>query len=93
LGGTKDRVTVAVLHPEEICGELAFLERGMSNASVLASDEVVEVDAIQATDLRRLFETFSGLSSRFYCSLAVVLARRLQETSAELARELNKRDD
>ncbi len=92
LGGTKDRVTLAVLQPDEICGELAFLERGMSNASVLASEEVVEVDAIQATDLRQLFETFSGLSARFYCSVAVVLARRLRETSAELARELNKHD-
>jgi CRP-like cAMP-binding protein len=65
---------------DEICGELAFLEREMSNASVLASEEVVEVDAIQATDLRQLFETFSGLSARFYCSMAVVLAMRLRET-------------
>jgi extracellular factor (EF) 3-hydroxypalmitic acid methyl ester biosynthesis protein len=93
LGGTKDRVSLAVLQSGEICGELAFLDRGMSNVSVLASDEVVEVDAIQANDLRQLCETFGGLGARFYCSLAVVLARRLRERSAELACELNKRDE
>ncbi len=92
LIGTKDRVTVAVLGRGEICGDMAFLERGMSTASVIASDERVEVDAIQASDLRQLCETFGGLGARFYCSLAVILARRLRQTSAELAREVNKRD-
>ena len=92
LDSTKGRVTLAVLQSDEICGELAFLERGISNASVLASDDVVEVDAIQASDLRQLFESFSGLGARFYFSLAVVLARRLRETSAELAREVSRRN-
>ena len=91
LSGTKERVTVATLGPDEICGDMAFLERGMSTASVIASDEEVEADVIQASDLRQLFEAFGGLGTRFYYSLAVVLARRLRDTSAELAHEVNLR--
>lgn len=91
LSGTKERVTVATLGPDEICGDMAFLERGMSTASVVASDEEVEVDVIQASDLRELCVAFGGLGTRFYNSLAVVLARRLRETSAELAHEVNLR--
>lgn len=91
LSGTKERVTVAILGPDEICGDMAFLERGISTASVVASDEEVEADVIQANELRHLFEAFGGLGTRFYCSLAVVLARRLRETSAELAHEVNLR--
>lgn len=91
LSGTKDRITLAVLGSGEICVDMAFLERGMSTVFVIASDEEVEVDAIQAIDLRQLFETFGGLGSRFYQSVSLVLARQLQETLAELAQELNKR--
>ena len=90
LIGTKDRVTVAVLGADEVCGDMGFLEHGMGTVSVIASDERVEVDAIQATDLRQVCETFSGLGVRFYCSLAVVLARRLRRTTRALAREMNK---
>lgn len=91
LSGTKDRVTLALLGPGEICGDMGFLGRGMSIVSVIASDEEVEVDVIQAIDLRHLFETFGGLGSRFYQSLSSTLARQLQEILAELAQEVNKR--
>ena len=91
LSGTKDRVTLAVLGLGEICGDMAFLGQGTSAVSVIASDEEVEVDAIQAIDLRQLFETFGGLGSRFYQSLSSALARQLQETLAELTQEVNKR--
>jgi hypothetical protein len=42
--------------------------------------------------LRAIFEAFPGLASRFYMSLAVILAKRLQATSKELAREMALRD-
>jgi len=39
-----------------------------------------------------LLLAFPGLASRFYLSLAVVLAQRLRVTSKELAREMSVRD-
>jgi CRP-like cAMP-binding protein len=87
LTGTDSTTIVAKLVREDICGDMAFLEKSTATAAVIAKDEVVEVDAIRADDLRRLFESFPGLGARFYRSLAVVLARRLRETSKHLARE------
>jgi CRP/FNR family cyclic AMP-dependent transcriptional regulator len=87
LTGTDTTTIVAKLVREDICGDMAFLEKSTATAAVIAKDEVVEVDAIRADDLRKLFESFPGLGARFYRSLAVVLARRLRETSKHLARE------
>ena len=86
LVGSKERTPIAVLVEDDVCGEIAFLDGGRTTASVVAKEDEVEVDAISAGDLRQLFETFSGLSARFYRSLAVALARRLRETSRQLAR-------
>jgi CRP/FNR family transcriptional regulator, cyclic AMP receptor protein len=87
LTGKESRTVVAKLEREDICGDMAFLEKSAATAAVVAKDEVVEVDAIRADDLRQLFESFPGMGARFYRSLAVVLARRLRETSKQLARE------
>lgn len=87
LTGTDTTTIVAKLVREDICGDMAFLEKSTATAAVIAKDEVVEVDAIRTDDLRKLFESFPGLGARFYRSLAVVLARRLRETSKHLARE------
>jgi len=87
LTGTESTIIVAKLEPEDICGDMAFLEKSTATAAVIAKNELVEVDAIRAEDLRKLFESFPGLGARFYRSLAVVLARRLRETSKHLARE------
>jgi hypothetical protein len=48
-------------------------------------EELVGLDAIPASDLRELVRDLPRLASRFYRSLAVVGARRLRETSRELA--------
>lgn len=85
LSGTDSRTVVANLEQEDICGDMAFIERATATASVIAKEDRVEVDAIQASDMAQLFESFPGLASRFYRSLAVVLARRLAETSRQLA--------
>jgi CRP-like cAMP-binding protein len=85
LTGTSSRTVVAQLEQEDICGDMAFIERSTATASVIAKEDRVEVDAIKAADLAQLFESFPGLASRFYRSLAVVLARRLRETSRQLA--------
>jgi len=66
---------------------MSFLEKSTATAAVIAKEDKVEVDAIGAEDLRKLFESFPGLGTRFYRSLALVLARRLRETSKRLAWE------
>jgi hypothetical protein len=45
-----------------------------------------------ANDLREIFDAFPRLASRFYMSLAIVLAVRLRHTSRELAREMSEAD-
>jgi CRP-like cAMP-binding protein len=92
LAGTNSRAIVATLAPGDICGEISFLERGRSTAAVIAKDEQVEVDEISAGELREIFEAFPRLASRFYLSVALILAQRLRDTSRELAREMARHD-
>ena len=92
LAGTGTRTIVASLGPEDICGEMAFLEQGRATAAVIASEEEVEVDEVGAREFRAILKAFPGLASRFYLSLAVILAQRLRVTSKELAREMTLRD-
>jgi CRP/FNR family transcriptional regulator, cyclic AMP receptor protein len=91
LDGTTSRVVIATLRAGDVCGEMAFLGDTTATASVVAKDEV-EVDAIWADDLRQVVAAFPGFGTRFYRSLAVILAQRLRQTSKELLREMtNKR--
>ena len=89
LLSSHSKAAVAALEEDDICGDMAFLEKGRATASVIAKEQEVEADEIRAEDLRSLFDTFPGLASRFYQSLAVILARRLRDTSRELIRALN----
>jgi len=82
---------LAKLGPGDICGDMGYLEKGNATASVVAEEEV-EVDRIPTAELDSLFQAFPGLASRFYRSLAVVLARRLRDTSAQLGREFRRLD-
>jgi CRP-like cAMP-binding protein len=91
LEGTTSRAVIATLTAGDVCGEMAFLGDSTATAAVVAKDEV-RVDAIWADDLRQLITTFPGFGTRFYRSLAVLLAQRLRQTSKELLREMtNKR--
>jgi extracellular factor (EF) 3-hydroxypalmitic acid methyl ester biosynthesis protein len=92
LAATSSRVIVASLGAEDICGDIAFLDNGRATAAVVAKDNEVEVDEINVRELRDVFEAFPRLASRFYQSLAVILAQRLKDTSRELAREMALRD-
>ena len=91
------KTEIAVLGPEEICGDIAFLLKDeilkdKTSASVLAKSKV-EADLVEAEELGRLFDSFPSVSARFYHSLAVVLARRLRETSRTLAKSVSKDKD
>jgi CRP-like cAMP-binding protein len=92
LAGSGSRSILAALGPDDVCGEMAFLEQGKATAAVIASEEMVEVDEVEAHELRAMFVAFPGLASRFYLSLAVILAQRLRATSKELAHEMELRD-
>lgn len=92
LAGCSSRSILAALGPDDVCGEIAFLQQGKATAAVIASDEEVEVDEVEGHELRALLVAFPGLASRFYLSLAVILAQRLRETSKELAHEMELRD-
>ncbi len=92
LAGTNSRAIVATLGVDDICGDIAFLEKGRASAAVVAKDIEVEVDEVKADELREIFEAFPRLASRFYQSLAAMLAQRLKDTSRELAREMALHD-
>lgn len=92
LAVTSKRSVLATLGPDDVCGDMAFLERGKATATVVARDTEVKADEISGADLREIFEAFPRLGSRFYLSLAVVLAQRLRHTSRELAREMGAAD-
>jgi CRP-like cAMP-binding protein len=92
LAASGSRAIVASLGPDDVCGEIAFLEQSRATAAVIAKDEVVEVEEIKAVELRKILEAFSRLASRFYQSIALVVAQRLKATSRELAREMALRD-
>ncbi len=92
VAGTASRAIVATLGPGDICGDMAFLDQGKATAAVIAKEEEVEADEINAHELRKVMEAFPRLASRFYRSLAVVLVQRLRTTPAELAREMALRD-
>ncbi|HZW92978.1 MAG TPA: cyclic nucleotide-binding domain-containing protein [Candidatus Eremiobacteraceae bacterium] len=92
LAGTGSRAIVASLGPQDVCGEISFLGQCKATAAVIAGDEEVEVEEINIGELRKILEAFPRLASRFYLSLATLLALRLKETSGELAREMTLRD-
>lgn len=92
LAGTGSRSVVAQLGPGDVCGDMAFLEQGKTSATVIARDEQVEVNQIAFGELSEILDSFPGLASRFYHSLALVLVQRLRTTSAELAREMARQN-
>jgi len=72
------KLRIAQIGPGQISGEMAFLENSIASAMVTAEEEV-QAYAIEWSALCDLFELFPHLASRFYRSLAVILARRLRD--------------
>ncbi len=76
---------IAYVHlgPGEIFGEMSFIENLGASASVYA-DENVSVQYIEGRHLNSLIASVPGFGTRFYQSLAIILARRLRSTSMML---------
>ncbi len=81
------RGTSVTVNPGEACGEISFLDELPATVDVLAK-EPVEAYFLDRATLQTLFELFPHLGSRFYHSMAAILARRLRELiSPPAARE------
>jgi len=69
---------LGTISENEIFGEICFLERNGSFASVIADSSVVEVFVIEATILDSLFRSHPSLGGRFYFHLCGLLSDRLK---------------
>ncbi|MDF3821153.1 cyclic nucleotide-binding domain-containing protein [Leptospira sp. 96542] len=81
------QMTFDRLGPNEVFGEMSFLENAAASASVIAEDKV-SVEKINATNLNSLLASDLGFSSRFYNSLAISLSKRLRNIQMN-QKELN----
>jgi CRP/FNR family transcriptional regulator, cyclic AMP receptor protein len=72
------KAKVAQIGPGQISGEMAFLENDVASATVTAEEEL-KAYAVEWSELGDLFELFPHMASRFYRSLAVILAHRLRD--------------
>ncbi len=75
------RGTSVTVNAGEACGEISFLDELPATADVIAK-EPVEAYFLDRATLQSLFELFPHLGSRFYHSMAAILARRLRELIA-----------
>ncbi len=75
---------VAVLGAGDLCGEMAFVEKGRYSASVVADGELT-AEVFDTTALAALFEAFPHVGARFFRSVCLILSQRLRNTSAALA--------
>ncbi len=92
VAGTKSRAVAATRGPDDMCGDMSFLERNQTSAAVITKSAELEADEIQWEEMQEIFQAFPMIVARFYHSLAVILSRRLRDTSRELAREMMTAD-
>ncbi|MGK7897367.1 MAG: Crp/Fnr family transcriptional regulator [Xenococcus sp. (in: cyanobacteria)] len=74
-------IAIAFLQPGDIFGEMSFIEDILASAQIIADTEA-EVFIIKKIALESLLKSSSGLSDRFYQSLAHTLSSRLRTTSS-----------
>lgn len=78
-----NQIRVATLGPNEVFGEMAFVQRKLASATVIA-DTAVKAVVIEAPDVYAVLSSVPGFATRFYLCLARTLAERLDETTAAL---------
>jgi len=77
--------------PGEVCGEISFLDDLPATADVVANCATEALFLDRAT-LQSLFELFPHLGSRFFHSLAAILARRLREVITQKEQRSDSKD-
>jgi CRP-like cAMP-binding protein len=70
--------------PGAVFGEMSFLQGKEASASVIAVDKV-EIRIMHLIHVNSLLNSVPGLATRFYQTLAVTLAQRLQKASELLS--------
>jgi len=73
---------IAQVEPGELLGEISFMDNCAATASVTALKDST-VLAISRETLEQRLETEQGFSSRFYRTLADVLAKRMRSNIAQ----------
>ncbi len=73
-------IVLAQLGPDEVLGEIGFVENNPPIASVIAEEDCT-VDLIEGDALQSLIATESAFATRFYHSLAIALARRVRSNN------------
>ena len=80
----RERGVVLAEHgPGAVFGEMSFLENREASADVIAQVDTT-IRVIQGMYVYGLMVSVPGFATRFYQTLAVVLARRLRASSEQL---------
>jgi extracellular factor (EF) 3-hydroxypalmitic acid methyl ester biosynthesis protein len=69
-------LAVARYGPEDVVGEISFLQQQPAHGSVVAEEDV-EVDVLDGLHLQAMLASDTGFATRFYHSLALCLGERL----------------
>lgn len=80
VGSDERQTRLATLGAGEVFGEMSFLEKSVSSASVM-TDVSTELIHIDTKVLLSLFEADHEFEARFYRSLALALSNRLRRTN------------
>jgi extracellular factor (EF) 3-hydroxypalmitic acid methyl ester biosynthesis protein len=73
-----DGVTIARCGPGSILGELSFLEQSAASSSIIANTEL-EIDITEGDMIDNFCASVPGFATRFYHSLAWLMAQRIRE--------------
>ncbi|MBF0284892.1 MAG: cyclic nucleotide-binding domain-containing protein [Magnetococcales bacterium] len=84
-----ESITVDRLSPGEFIGVMSFLDDSPMSATIAAAEKV-EIDYLDGLTLHALLSSVPGFSSRFYMSLAVIMAERLREMMERVMPPFNK---
>jgi CRP-like cAMP-binding protein len=76
-------VAIARRGPGELIGDISYLQQSGATATVVADGELA-VSILDREDLNAVLTAVPGLETRFYRSLALMLAERLAELTAAL---------
>lgn len=71
---------VARFGPGSVLGVMGFLEHGAATTSIIA-DSDLEIDITEGDKIDNFCASVPGFATRFYHSLALILARRLREAT------------
>ncbi len=88
--GSQQSEIVGYYNEREMFGEVGFLLRNESNASVVADADHVEIYVIDKAYLEKVFAQQPGIAGKFYKFLSLLLARRIRQRELEIQKLARK---